>query len=127
VTVWLTKQIIIAVHEEQLAEHGGAMGIRDPGLLESALARPLNLAGYGSPDVAELAAMYALGIIRNHPFIDGNKRTGFAAMFIFLSFNGMTFDPPEVDATITILRLAASDLSDDEFIDWVRMHALPKS
>jgi death-on-curing protein len=71
--------------------------------------------------------MYALGIIRNHPFIDGNKRTGFAAMFIFLSFNGMTFDPPEVDATITILRLAASDLSDDEFIDWVRMHALPKS
>ena len=125
-TVWLSARVIHAVHEEQLAEHGGALGVRDEGLLESALARPLNLAGYGEPDIAELGAMYALGIIRNHPFIDGNKRTGFAALFLFLSFNGVAFDPPEVEATVTILKLAASDITDDVFIDWVRMHAQPK-
>jgi death-on-curing protein len=126
VTVWLSQRVIKAVHEEQLAQHGGGTGIRDEGLLESALARLLNLAGYGDPDIAELGAMYALGIIKNHPFIDGNKRTGFAALFLFLSFNGMEFDPPEVEATMTILRLAASELADDEFTDWVRMHAVPK-
>ena len=125
-TVWLSQRVIKAVHEEQLAQHGGGTGIRDEGLLESALARPLNLAGYGEPDIAELGAMYALGSIKNHPFIDGNKRTGFAALFLFLSFNGMDFDPPEVEATITILRLAAGELPDHEFIAWVRLHAVPQ-
>jgi death on curing protein len=123
VTVWLSRQLILAIHDEQLAEHGGATGIRDDGLLESALARPLNRAGYGEPDVAELAAVYAIGIARNHPFVDGNKRTAFAALFMFLALNGLVFEPPEVDATITMLRLAAGEMPDDEFIAWVRANA----
>jgi death on curing protein len=120
VTVWLSRQLILAIHDEQLAEHGGALGIRDEGLLESALARPLNRAGYADPDMAELAALYAIAIARNHPFVDGNKRTAFAALFMFLALNGMEFEPPEVDATITMLRLASGDLSDEEFTVWVR-------
>jgi death-on-curing protein len=120
VTVWLSRQLILAIHDEQLAEHGGALGIRDEGLLESALARPLNRAGYADPDMAELAALYAIAIARNHPFVDGNKRTAFAALFMFLALNGMEFEPPEVDATITLLRLASGDLSDLEFTAWVR-------
>ncbi len=119
-TIWLSRQLILAIHDEQLAEHGGALGIRDEGLLESALARPLNRAGYGDPDIAELGALYAIAITRNHPFLDGNKRTAFAALFIFLSLNGMEFEPPEVDATMAVLRLAAGEMSDDEFIRWVR-------
>jgi death-on-curing protein len=122
VTVWLSRQLIIAIHDEQLAEHGGASGMRDEGLLESALARPLNRAGYGDPDIAELAAAYAIGIVRNHPFIDGNKRTGFAALFMFLGLNGAEFEPPEVDATMAMLRLAAGEMTDAEFAAWVRSH-----
>ena len=123
VTVWLSKQIVLAIHDEQLAEHGGAAGVRDEGLLESALARPLNRASYGDPDIAELAAVYAMGIVRNHPFVDGNKRTGFAALDMFLALNGAKFEPPEVDATIAILKLAAGETTDEEFIAWVRSHA----
>ena len=119
-TVWLARRIVVAIHEIQLAEHGGAPGIRDPGLLEGALARPLNHAGYGEPEVAGLAALYALSIIRIHPFIDGNKRTGFAVMTTFLALNGVDFDPPEVEATITILRLAEGSLTDENFTAWVR-------
>jgi death-on-curing protein len=122
VTVWLSRQLILAIHDEQLAEHGGSAGMRDEGLLESALARPLNRAGYGEPDGAELAAVYAIGIVRNHPFVDGNKRTGFAALFMFLALNGADFEPPEVDATVAILRLAAGGMTDDEFIVWARAH-----
>jgi len=126
VTVCLSRQIIVAIHDEQLAEHGGAVGIRDEGLLDSALARPLNRAGYGNPDVAELAALYALGIARNHPFVDGNKRTAFAAMVLFLSLNGMPLVADEAEAAITMLRMAAGELSDDEFIAWVRASAAPR-
>ena len=122
-TVWLSRQLILAIHDEQLAEHGGASGVRDDGLLESALARPLNRASYGEPDIAELAAVYATAIVRNHPFVDGNKRTGFAALVMFLALSGAEFEPPEVDATMAILRLAAGDTTDDEFIPWVRSHA----
>ncbi len=122
-TIWLSRQLILAIHDEQLAEHGGSAGIRDEGLLESALARPLNRAGYGDPDIAELAAVYAISIVRNHPFSDGNKRTGFAALFMFLALNGAEFEPAEVDATMAMLRLAAGDASDAEFIDWVRANA----
>jgi death-on-curing protein len=123
VTVWLSQQLVLAIHDEQLAEHGGATGVRDDGLLESALARPLNRASYGEPDVAELAAVYATAIVRNPPFVDGNKRTGFAALVMFLALNGAEFEPPEIDATMAILRLAAGDTTDDEFIAWVRSHA----
>jgi death on curing protein len=119
VTVWLSRQLILAIHDEQLAEHGGALGIRDEGLLESALARPLNCAGYADPDIAELAALYAIAVARNHPYVDGNKRTAFAALFMFLALNGMEFEPAEVDATITMLRLASGELPDDEFTAWV--------
>jgi death-on-curing protein len=125
-TVWLDQKLITAIHELQLTEHGGGTGLRDAGLLESALARPLNHASYGESDVATVGALYALGIIRNHPFIDGNKRTGFAALFTSLSFNGMAFDPPEVEATMTILALAAGELSDEEFIAWVQRVSHPK-
>ncbi len=123
-TVWLSRDLVLAIHDEQLREHGGASGVRDAGLLESALARPRNAAGYGDPDVAELGALYAIGIARNHPFVDGNKRTAFAALFTFLALNGMEFEPAEVDATVTILHLAAGDISDEDFIAWVRTHAV---
>ena len=121
-TVWLSKQTVLAIHDEQLAEHGGAVGVRDEGLLESALARPLNYASYGEPDIAELAAMYALGIVRNHPFIDGNKRTGYVMLEAFLEMNGATFPVSDGEAVITILSLAAGDMADEAFINWVRLH-----
>jgi len=120
VTVWLSRQFILAIHDEQLAEHGGAIGVRDEGLLDSALARPLNRAGYGVPDTVELAALYAIAIARNHPFVDGNKRTAFVALVTFLGLNGMVFEPPEVDATMAVLRLAAGEMDDEEFTAWVR-------
>jgi death-on-curing protein len=124
-TIWLSRQLVLAIHDEQLAEHGGALGLRDDGLLESALARPLNRAGYGEPDVAELAALYAIAIARNHPFVDGNKRSAWSALVTFLALNGVEFSPPEVEATVNMLRLAGGDLSDDEFTAWVRLHARP--
>jgi death-on-curing protein len=124
-TVWLSRQLVLGMHDEQLSEHGGALGIRDEGLLESALARPLNRAGYGEPDAVELGALYAIAIARNHPFVDGNKRTAFAALFMFLALNGMEFEPAEVDAAVTVLRMAAGELSDDEFTDWVRRNTRP--
>lgn len=124
-TVWVSRALALAIHDEQLAQHGGAIGIRDEGLLEGALARPLNLASYGDPDLAELAAMYAIGIARNHPFVDGNKRTAFACMVTFIWLNGADFDPTEVDATLMTLRLAAGELTDDEFTTWVRSNTIP--
>jgi death-on-curing protein len=122
-TVWLSEKIVLALHDEQLAEHGGATGVRDAGLMESALARPVNHAAYGTPDTAELAAIYAIGIARNHPFIDGNKRTAFAALVLFLSLNGLQLVALEVEATIMALRMAAGDADDAEYIAWVRDHA----
>jgi len=124
-TIWLSRQLVLAIHDEQLAEHGGALGLRDDGLLDSALARPLNRAGYGEPDVAELATLYAIAIARNHPFVDGNKRSAWSALVTFLALNGVEFSPPEVEATVNMLRLAGGDLSDDEFTAWVRLHARP--
>jgi death-on-curing protein len=126
VTVWLSRQIILAAHDEQLREHGGASGIRDEGLLESALARPLNRAGYGEPDTVELAAVYAIAIARNHPFIDGNKRAAYVAMVLFLALNGIAFVPNKADAVITMLTMAAGEVSDEAFVDWVRRNAVPK-
>ena len=125
-TVWLSRQIILAVHDIQLREHGGASGIRDEGLLESALARPLNPAGYGEPDTAELAAVYAVAIVRNHPFVDGNKRTAYVAMEVFLMLNGMTFVATDAEAVITMLTMAAGEVSDEAFVDWVRGYTVPK-
>jgi death-on-curing protein len=119
-TVWLSRQLILAIHDEQLAEHGGAIGVRDEGLLDSALARPLNRAGYGDPDVAELAAVYAIAIARNHPFLDGNKRTAYVALETFLALNGCAFPVSDADAALVTLTMAAGDMEDEAFTDWVR-------
>ena len=101
--------------------------MRDMGLLESALARPPNREGYGDPDIAELAGLYAIAIARNHPFIDGNKRTAFGAMVLFLSLNGLELEAPEVEAVVTTLQMAAGDQPEEAFIAWVRAHAQPPS
>lgn len=121
-TLWLSRPLVMAVHDIQLAEYGGATGLRDAGLLESALARPLNRAGYGEPDIGELGALYACAIARNHPFIDGNKRTAFASMVTFLAMNGSPLVAPEVEAVVTTLRMAAGDLPEEGFVAWVREH-----
>jgi death-on-curing protein len=121
VTVWLSSQLVLAIHDEQLAEHGGSTGLRDAGLLDSALARPLNWAGYGEPDIGELAAVYALGIAQNHPFIDGNKRTAFVALELFLRLNGCVFTVGDAEAVVMMLAMAAGELPDNEFTAWVRM------
>jgi death-on-curing protein len=125
VTVWLSQQLVLAIHDEQLAEHGGSIGLRDPGLLDSALARPLNRAGYGEPDISELAAVYALGIAQNHPFIDGNKRTAFVALELFLRLNGCVLTVGDAEAVVMMLAMAAGEIQDDEFTVWVRLHTAP--
>ncbi|MBV9749841.1 MAG: type II toxin-antitoxin system death-on-curing family toxin [Acetobacteraceae bacterium] len=125
-TTWLSERIVLDIHDEQLARHGGAPGVRDPGLLQSALARPLNLASYGEPDVVDLAASYAIAIARNHPFVDGNKRAAFMALVLFLALNGMELEAPEPEATVAMLDMAAGELTDEEFTLWVREHAQPR-
>ncbi len=119
-TVWLSRPLILAIHDEQLAEHGGASGLRDAGLLDSALVRPLNRAGYGEPDVAELAALYAIAIARNHPFLDGNKRTAYVALETFLALNGCRFPVGDAEAVVMTLAMASGEIGDAEFTDWVR-------
>ena len=119
-TVWLSRQVILAVHDEQLAEHGGAVGQRDAGLLDSALARPLNRAGYGEPDIAELGALNAVAIIQNHPFVDGNKRTAYVAMETFLALNGCRFPVSDAEAVVMTLAMASGEIDEGEFVGWVR-------
>ena len=123
--VWIDPAVILAVHDEQLAEHGGAAGVRDAGLLESALARPRNLALYGQPDVCELAASYAFGLARNHPFIDGNKRSAFVACELFLALNGWRLAAPDADCVMVMLALAAGELGEPDFAAWLRARAEP--
>lgn len=122
--VWIEASVVLAVHDEQLAEHGGAGGVRDAGLLESALARPLQLASYGEPDVADLAAAYGFGLARNHPFIDGNKRTAFVAVELFLALNGWSLTADDASCVLTMLALAAGELSEAGFATWVRKHSV---
>lgn len=119
---WVSEAVVVAVHGEQLAAHGGGAGVRDRGLLSSALARPRHLAGYGAPDVCALAAAYAFGLIRNHPFIDGNKRTGFLTAFVFLELNGWALTATEAEVVAAVLSLAAGDLDEAGFADWLREH-----
>jgi death on curing protein len=118
--VWLTRQIVIAIHDEQLAIHGGASGLRDAGMLESALDRPKNKWSYENAEIAELAAAYAFGIARNHPFVDGNKRTSLLALYTFLGVNGVDFDVPEAEAATMILSLAAGEVSEESLTRWIR-------
>jgi death on curing protein len=123
---WLSEAVLLAIQEEQLAEHGGGAGVRDIGLLRSAMARPQNKAAYeDSPDAAALAAAYAFGICRNHPFIDGNKRAALIAAAVFLLDNGYDLTASEPDAAAAILRLANGDMTEDEFADWLRANVQP--
>ena len=124
--IWIDVAVIYAVHNQQLAEHGGSAGVRDAGLLESALARPQNLVAYGEPDVHDLAAAYGYGIARNHPFIDGNKRTAFVAVELFLSLNGFNLTATDVDCVITMLALAAGELREEAFARWLRATTTPR-
>ncbi len=125
--IWIDRAVILAVHDAQLAEHGGGVGVRDAALLESALAKPLNLAAYGEPDAAALAAAYGYGISRNHAFIDGNKRTGFVAAELFLRLNGFRLTATDADCVLTMLAVAAGDVTEDAFAAWLRAHAVPKA
>jgi len=120
--VWLDPDVLRAVHEEQLAEHGGASGTRDAGLFESALARPKNLAAYGAPDAAALAAAYGWGLAHNHPFVDGNKRTAFVATELFLVLSGFELTADDAACVLTMLSVAAGDLSENAFAAWIRAH-----
>ena len=119
---WLDSDVLYAVHSEQLAEHGGLAGLRDANALESALARAEQLAHYGSPDVAELAAAYGFGIARNHPFSDGNKRTAFVATELFLVLNGFELQATDADCVMTMLGVAAGAMDEAEFARWIREH-----
>ncbi len=117
---WITAAVAAAVHDRQLAEHGGAEGLRRSGGLESAMARAENLAAYGEPDAAALAAAYAFGVARNHPFVDGNKRTAWVLARQFLELNEQRLEFVEAEAIATMLALAAGELSEDELADWIR-------
>jgi death-on-curing protein len=117
---WLDLDIVLDVHAEQLALFGGADGVRDTGLIESALGRPRHKFAYGESDLAALAAAYAFGIARNHPFVDGNKRAAFASMIIFLGLNGIDFDVPPPEATAMIMALAAGEVSEESLARWIR-------
>jgi death-on-curing protein len=120
--VWLDADVLRAVHEEQLAEHGGAAGTRDEGLFDSALARPRHVAAYGEPDAADLAAAYGFGLARNHPFVDGNKRTAFVAVELFLELNGFELQASDADCVMTMLAVAAGELDEPAFARWLREH-----
>ena len=125
--VWLDRAVIVAIHEMQLAEHGGLPGVRDAGLLDSALARAPNLEAYGAADVFLLASAYGWSISRNHPFIDGNKRTGFVAAELFLRLNGYLLEATDADCVVTMLGVAAGDVTEEAFAQWLRDHAIKRS
>jgi death-on-curing protein len=120
--IWLSSDVLLAVHDEQLVEHGGAAGVRDLGLFESALSRPRNLVSCGSPDVCERAAAYGYGLSRNHPFIDGNKRTAFVAVELFLVLNGRELLADDANCVLTMLAVAAGTMTESTFAQWLRDH-----
>lgn len=117
---WIDKQVLIMLHDESLALHGGASGIRDQSLLDSALHRAPNLATYGNPDYADLAAAYGIGLVNNHAIVDGNKRMAFLSVGLFLMLNGYKLTATQVDATLIMLAVAASDVAEAEFAEWIR-------
>lgn len=123
---WIDKRALLLLHDESLAEHGGAPGIRDEGLLESALARPLNLTAYGTPDFAELAASYAIGLAGNHAFVDGNKRVALLATGLFLHLNGYKLSVSQAEATLTVFAVAAGEIDEAGFAGWLRRHCVKR-
>jgi death-on-curing protein len=120
--VWLLEETVIAIHQRQISEHGGSEGLRDEGLLASALARPPNVLAYAQPppDLAVLAAAYAYGIARNHPFVDGNKRTALVAARTFLLLNGVNLEANQDEKYLTFLQLAQGTLTEEQLADWIR-------
>ncbi|ACL62482.1 type II toxin-antitoxin system death-on-curing family toxin [Methylobacterium nodulans] len=123
--IWIIKEVVLAVHDEQLAEHGGSSGVRDEGALDSALARPQNKEAYGCTDIMELAAAYAFGVARNHPFIDGNKRTSFVVTLLFLHMNGFVLTAPQSDRVTTWLSIAAGEMDEAAIAAWLRANTRP--
>lgn len=120
---WLSLTVVLAIHSDQIREHGGSLGLRDRGLLESALARPLNLLKYEpDSDLAALASSYGFGIARNHPFVDGNKRVAFQAMYVFLGLNGNRIVSDEPEVVRSMLALASGEIDESALADWLRGH-----
>ena len=124
--IWIQEAVVWAVHDMQLAEHGGASGVRGAGLLQSALERPVNLAAYGTPDLADCAAAYGYGISRNQPFIDGNKRTAFVCTELFLTLNGQSLTADDLACVQIMLKVAAGDIEEPAFAAWLRARMLPR-
>jgi len=124
---WITRQALELLHEESLSLHGGASGLRDEGLLESALARPLNLSAYGEPDLAALAAAYGVGLAKNHAFVDGNRRAAFLSVGLFLGLNGYRLVATQAEATLTMLGVAAGEIDEEAFAAWIREHTQPRA
>ncbi len=120
---WLIEPAVLAIHQRMLYEFGGAEGVRDQGLLDAALARPRHVWQYEEADIFELAAAYAFGIVSNHPFVDGNKRTGFAAAFAFLDINGYQLEATEAEVVVMTVGLAAKSVKQPEYAAWLRDHA----
>ena len=123
--VWIGREVVLAIHDEQLAEHGGQPGVRDRGLLESAMARPQDQFAYGEQSIARLAASYAFGISRNHPFLDGNKRTSLVVAELFLDLNGLELTASDAECVTTFLQLAAGEITDAELAEWIASHCVP--
>ena len=124
---WITRQALELLHEESLSLHGGASGLRDEGLLESALARPLNLSAYGEPDLAALAAAHGVGLAKNHAFVDGNERAAFLSVGLFLGLNGYRLVATQAEATLTMLGVAAGEIDEEAFAAWIREHTQPRA
>jgi death on curing protein len=124
---WVHRQALELLHDESLAEHGGAPGLRDEGLLESALARPVHLATYTEPDVCSLAASYGIGLAKNHAFVDGNKRAAFLAVGLFLAMNGWRLQASQLEATTAMLSVASGELDEQAFAHWLRLHVVRRS
>jgi death-on-curing protein len=122
---WITKDILLSVHAELLNRFGGLSGIRDGGLLDSALNRPKHLLSYGSPTLFQMAASYSRGIVKNYPFLDGNKRTGFMSAYIFLGINGWSLEAPEEEAVLETLALAAGETSEEDYATWLERTSIP--
>lgn len=123
---WIDKRVLLLLHGESLAEHGGLPGLRDEGLLDSALARRQNLAAYGQPDFADLAAAYGCGLAQNHPFADGNKRAAFLAVGLFLALNGFRLRATQLEATQVMFAVAAGEIDEAAFAAWLRAHVAPQ-
>lgn len=123
---WIDRRALLLLHGESLAEHGGLVGLRDEGLLESVLARPLNLAANGQPDLVDLAAAYGCGLTQNHPFVDGNKRAALLSVGLFLALNGYRLQATQVEATQIMLAVVSGEIEEAAFAAWLRARSAPR-